>query len=251
MIDLCVALNGPHVGVMLPFFLHTLRNIGGANGEYNLHLVFREQYAGGVYGYSAAYGRIYEHFEKFKDTNVSDRAPFDHTATDCAGICQWMLDNCGTEEWCFISHFDIDFRQPLLRRYIDASGPLDQGMGQVGAHATGLVGYRRLAVKQCSVGFNAVSGFVLTTDHRNVHVVRHGTDSRCRENPTPIHGFDVGELLELNIAGKGWGIYSPPDYELNEWRIHLGTGSGHCGDYNLKRNEALGHLARYDLQPLE
>ncbi len=177
-----------------------------------------------------------------------DRTPIPNIVADCAGACKWMLNNCGDCEWCMISHFDIAWREDLLNRYRIT---IDDRIGQIGAHSDGLVCYRREAVRQCSVGFESFSGFSLARDHaRNVDVIRHYSDNRGGLS-TPIHGFDVGELLELNLVAKGWGIVSQSHRELNTWRYHLGTGSGHCGDQTQKRNEAMKILELRKLAPIE
>lgn len=58
----------------------------------------------------------------------------------------------------------------------------------------------------------------------------------------PIMGWDVGELIECNIVAKGWRVFTPTDVDLNQWRYHLGTGSGHCGCLQTKRDEAMSIL---------
>ena len=184
----------------------------------------------------------------FFEVNQSDRTPHNNIVTDCAKTCSWMLDNCGDCEWCMISHFDIAWREDLLNRYRIT---IRDGVGQIGSHNSGLVCYRREAVRQCSVGFESFSGFNLAKDYaRDVMVLRHYSDSRGGQS-TPIHGFDVGELLELNLAAKGWEVISQSHGELNTWRYHLGTGSGHCGDQVAKRNEALKILELRGLTPIE
>lgn len=256
LIDLCVALSGPHVGVMLPFFFHSLHNVCGTEiKNFRIHLVDKDcsglvkrwlkWYAGSEIGQSIV---LHQLTETWGEVNQSNRTPVPSIVTDCAKTCEWMLDNCGDCEWCIISHFDIAFRQDLLNRYRIM---LRDNVGQLGSHNSGVVCYRREAVRQCSVGFESFSGFNLARDHaRGVDVIRHYSDTRGGMS-TPIHGFDVGELLELNLAAKGWEIISESHRELNTWRYHLGTGSGHCGDQDQKRKEALDILEARKLTPIE
>jgi hypothetical protein len=253
MIDLCVALNGPHVGVMLPFFWHSLHNVCGTELQ-NFRIHFVDKGCTGavkrwLQSISSPQIIIHQLYETFGETNQTNRKPVPNIVSDCAGTCKWMIDNCGDCEWCIISHFDIAFRQDLLGWYRIL---LKDGVGQVGSHSSGVVCYRRGAVRQCSVGFESFSGFNLVRDQaRRVMVLRHYSDSRCDDKSTPVHGFDVGELLELNLVAKGWEVMSLSHRELDTWRYHLGTGSGHCGDQSQKFNEAMEILSRRGLIPIE
>ena len=253
LIDLCIALNGPHVGVMLPFFWHSLHHVCGTEIQnFRIHFVDRgcsEPVKEWLASKAGAGVVIHQLYDTFGEMNQTQRNPFPSILADCARTCTWMLDNCGDCEWCIISHFDIAFREDLLNRYRIAMQK--DYIGQLGSHSSGVVCYRREAVRQCSVGFDAVSGFSLARDYdRNVDVIRHYSDSRGGQT-TPIHGFDIGELLELNLAAKGWEIFSESHAVLNTWRYHLGTGSGHCGDQPQKRAEALAILEARKLIPIE
>lgn len=253
LIDLCIALSGPHVGVMLPFFWHALHDVCGTEIQnFRIHFVVRDDCSEPVQEWldSITDPKVIIHRIRgqFFELNQTNRRPCHNIVADCAGVCKWMLKNCGDCEWCIISHFDIAFRQDLLNRYRIM---LKDNVGQLGSHSSGVVCYRREAVRQCSVGFESFSGFNLADDFdRRVKVIRHYSDSRGGQS-TPIHGFDVGELLELNLAAKGWEIISESHEVLNTWRYHLGTGSGHCGDQVQKRNEALAILEARKLTPIE
>jgi hypothetical protein len=252
-IDLCLALNGQHVGVMLPIFMDSLKKTADLS-DVTLHFVDKgcsipvKNYLHSIEGDKVV---LHEMVGAFKHYSAGFRDGIENTATDCSCTCQWMFDRCGDSEWCFISHFDIEFFKDVLGWYREKCGSLDGHMGQVGSHRTGLVGYRRAAVKQCGVNFSVFSGFALVKDDRGLWVIRHGSDSRCTNLDFPIHGFDVGEMLENNIAAKDWGIFCPTETELNSWRHHLGTGSGHTGDQGQKRAQAMEAINRRGLKPLE
>ncbi len=252
LIDLCVALNGPHVGIMVPFWWHSIHHVCGTEIQnFRIHFVDRgcsEPVKKWLESKVSPQVVIHQLYETFGEMNQTQRDPVPNIVADCAGACKWMIDNCGDCEWCMISHFDIAWREDLLNRYRIT---IKDNVGQIGSHSSGLVCYRREAVRQCSVGFEAISGFNLAKDSaRDVMVLRHYSDSRGGQS-TPIHGFDVGELLELNLAAKGWEVISQSHGELNTWRYHLGTGSGHCGDQVAKRNEALKILELRGLTPIE
>ena len=253
LIDLCVALSGPHVGVMLPFWWHSIQHVCGTEIQnFRIHFVDKgcsEPVKTWLQSVSSEKVVIHRLYETFGESNQTDREPVPNIVSDCAGTCQWMLDQCGACEWCMISHFDIAWREDLLNRFRILT---KDNVGQIGSHNGGLVCYRRKAVRQCSVGFESFSGFSLARDSgRDQMVLRHYSDTRGGLS-VPIHGFDVGELLELNLAAKGWEIVSPWSHrELNTFRYHLGTGSGHCGDQVQKRKEAMDILALRSLTPIE
>lgn len=254
-IDLCVMLNGPHVGYMLPFFLDSLRKQSSMEGV-TLHFVHRDLTApvqDYLKGIECESFQVHHHPESYKDFSVSHALREhgqEHSATDCAGMCEWMIENCGTTEWCFISHFDVEFLKDLLGWYRKLASQSSDAVGQVGSHRTGIVGYRRIALRQCTCGFKHFSGFFLAKDERNIYVIRHGSDKRLSDRSLPIHGFDVAELVEINLAGKGWVIESPAELVLNQWRNHLGSGSGHTGNNTHLRQRAMDVLNRRGLKPI-
>lgn len=251
MTDLCVSLNGPHLDVMLPFFLESLYSKNDMD-QVNLHLVdrgiakpirnFIEQTADRNNNVI-----IHEYPQTFKRRTRVDREPFDHIVADCAGVCSWMLENCGSEPIAIISHFDLDFTKPLVDHLIEQ---LDDDTGQSGSHGSGIVAYRREAVSQCHVGFDAISSFCVVKDQYQNWKVRGMDDPRCIDQDIPLHAFDVGELLEMALSGYGWRIYGPTDQWLSSWRNHLGTGSGHCGDLSQKRQQSLDILHQRGLSPI-
>ncbi len=253
MIDLCIALNGPHVGLMLPIFMDSLRKVSDLR-DVKIHFVDKgcsnpvKNYLRSITTDKVV---IHEMVGTYKQYSAHFRDGIEHTVADCSGTCKWMMEHCGDSEWCFICHFDIEFFKDVLGWYLQQCGPLEGHVGQVGSHRTGLVGYRRIAVKQCGMDFSSFSGCAMVKDDRNVWVLRHMSDSRCTNLDFPIHGWDVGEMMENNIAAKDWIVFSPTETELNTWRHHLGTGSGHCGDPVAKRAQAMEAIKRRGLKPIE
>jgi hypothetical protein len=248
-VDLCVALNGPNVDVMLPFWMHTLSQHTDLS-KLHIHLVHKNC-AEPVVEWLNSIRRegvsIYGLQQTFKEADALHFDPFDQAAFDCSGTVLWMAKNCGASEWCFISHFDIVWHRDLVGRYIDS---IADGVGQIGEHSHGLVCYRRSAIKQCSVGFNNFSGFCVVKDHRGDWKLRHDLDPRRTDQFIRISGWDVGELMELNLQGKGWRVLVDTDVALNSWRTHIGTGSGHCGDVAQQRQNAITILNRFGLKPI-
>ena len=238
---------------MLPFFLQSLREHSSLD-DVILHFVDKgcsekvRLFLQSIESQSILIHRLDKKWDEFSAT---DRGGIPNMADDCAGTCEWMMDNCGSTEWCYISHFDMEFKSDLLGMYRVVAGDLDGCVGQVGAHRLGLVGYRREAVKQSMVGFGHFASFCLVKDYRGRWIMRHVDDKRISHKDIPIHHFDVGELLELVIAAKKWSIECPVTEFDHSLFYHLGTGSGHCGDPILKRDEALAILKRRNLSIIE
>ncbi len=162
----------------------------------------------------------------------------------------WIPYNCGDFNWVFIMHFDLEFKTPWLTRLRSWIGP---DVGQVGDHALGLVGYRRKALRQAEVGFNAMWNLFVCRDHYGNWKLRHESDPRCNDKSLPLHGFDTNEFLELNLQHWGWRVITENDGQSNAYRVHNGSGSGRCGDEvnAMIRARSLETLKKYGLQPIK
>lgn len=257
-IDLCISLNGPLVDVLLPLALETLHRHDTLEGV-RLHLVDKDctepvkRYLFGLQESGQATVHQFQSPPRFKHPSCpilsaeleSERDVVNGTVT----TLDWMTKNCGSEEWVFIMHFDVEFLGPWLS-YL--RGKIDSGVGQIGDHACALVGYNRTALRQAEVGFHSMSGYFMTVDHYGNSKVRHGSDVRCVSKVTPIHGFDTNELLELNLQHWGWKVIADTDVASNRWRVHNGSGSGRCGDIVNKtiRQRAQERLDQLNIQPI-
>ncbi len=253
MIDLCIALNGPLVDVLLPITMSTLLAHNDLS-DVTLHFVNKDcapavvDYVSKLKGVADVI--VYQMpeppaaaFLNFHDRHTPEEMT---VIRDVAWTCQWMLENCGHQDWAFISHFDIQFKGPLLHYY---RGIIEKDIGQIGAHNTGLVGYRRKAVQNSDVGFHVLDDCYLVREDGRWKI-RHARDPRCCDL-LPVHGWDVGELLELGLQYKHWRVISETETQLQKWRIHNGSGCGRCADANqMIRERSLVTLAELGLEPI-
>lgn len=238
MIDLCIALNGPMVNALLPITMHTLYKWNNME-DVNLHFVNKDcnsemvNWLGKLKGNVTVYQMPEppEHASmRWRQPDPSKPEPEPTITRDVAWTCQWMLENCGHQEWAFISHFDIDCKAPLLDYYRNL---IDDETGQIGSHGTGLVGYRRKAVQSSDVGFHILDDcFVVMDPEEKRWKLRNSRDRRCIDRSIPISGWDVGELLELGLLYKRWAVISETETQLQCWRTHNGSGCGRCVDAN-------------------
>lgn len=253
-IDLCACLIGPHVGVMLPFFIDSLYEKTDMT-DVNLHLAHKE-----------CSPEVVKYLHKIKDEKgvgiheiTYKKIEFSQGRDPSYGI-NWdadyntnlMLNEFGDSEWFAHIHFDVELKQDWIGFYREKMTPK---VGMIGDGITGLMMIRRRAYQQCWVGFRAWSwertgGFFLCKDHYGNHRIRAGSDPRCNDKSIQIFAWDHAELLELNMIERGWGVVTHPDIFLNQYRYHLGTGTDHCGDTELKRQEALDVLTRRGLEPI-
>lgn len=246
-IDLCIALDGPLVDVLLPITVETMIRHNSMEGI-QWHFVEK--------GCSDA---VVNWLRRLGDrlTLIIHHLPFisQSKATgsdiiqDVSNTCTWMTKKCGAESWLFISHFDLECKAPLLDRYRSL---ITDELGQIGSHETGLVGYCRQTLRKCSVGFDDLGDCFLVTDSGNGRKkVRHAKDPRCDSFDIQIHGWDVGELLELAIWRSGKQVFCENETPLQKWRTHNGSGCGRCvGANDMIRSRAMQDLARLGLEPI-
>jgi hypothetical protein len=254
-IDLCISLSGPLVDVLLPITLETLKRHDSMDGV-TLHLVDKDcahpvkRHIASLSQHGNAKIYSFTSPPRFKDgcPKTEKEAELD-VVNGTVTTLNYMAKYCGTSEWVFISHFDLEFKAPWLSYY---RGKIAESVGQIGDHAVGLVGYNRNAIKQCEVGFGSMSGFFIVKDHQNNLKLRHGSDPRCVDKTMPLTGWDTNELLELNMQHFGWRIVADTDDQSRVWRVHNGSGSGRCGDTvnQLIRSRAVNDLSRLQIQPI-
>ncbi len=139
-------------------------------------------------------------------------------------MCRWIVDNCGTCQWCVISDFDIIYWGDMLsmmRFY------MRDDVGIIGSHAknhsqvTPLFAINRAAYKKRRVDFNGGS-----------RTCRVPGWSRCESD-----AVDLGILLAEDLADQGyrWQKFAPePEWE----HIYYNMGGG--GSYhNQKEFESM------------
>ena len=251
-IDLCICLSGPLVDVLLPITMETLRRNDALEGV-TLHFVDKDC-TPAVKRYLLDSGAKVHEFtspKRFKPTAIAQTAEQDierDVVNGTVTTLNWMWKTCGTNEWVFIMHFDLEFKTPWLSYLRNLIAP---SVGQIGDHACGLVGYNRTALQQAEVGFNCMWNFFVVRDHYGNWKLRHEKDLRCTDHSMPFHGFDTNELLELNLQHWGWQVITETDVESNKWRVHNGAGSGRCPESNqMIRERALVRLRELRIQPI-
>jgi hypothetical protein len=251
-IDLCIALNGPHVEILLPIALETLRRHDVLDSVH-LHFVDKDcslpvkKYLASI---KPATVHNFTSPDRYRHSSCPDsgkEAELD-VVNGTVTTLEWMWRNCGVNDWVFIMHFDVEFKAPWLGYY---RGKIAPGVGQIGDHACGLVGYNRHALRQCTLGFGSMSGFYLVKNHYGRWKLRHSSDPRCNSRDIPVEGFDTNELLELSLQHFGWQVIVETDVESNKWRIHNGSGSGRCENANqIIRERAAADLKRLKIEPI-
>ena len=248
-VDLVAALSGPHLDLCLPLFLGTLGSRCGLS-DVQVHLVDKG---------------IPEHIRQWVDTQsvvpasvynlpgpltrrFGEGTDVQAWSCDTAATCQWMVDNCGSAEWVFISHFDVIFHDDILSHYISHIGG---DVGQIGEHSTGLVGYRRHALKSLNSSFNNLDGLRLVKNGCDWKL-RYVGDKRCVGDVINITGLDVGEWLELHLQLNGWSVITFPYHEVSRKMSHCRTGSGYHGDITKEATRAWANdgLRRHQLKPI-
>ncbi len=156
----------------------------------------------------------------------------DDTIKDVHETMQWMVDHCGQNEWVFISHFDLEYTGPLLDYYRSMIAP---NVAQIGAHATGLVGYSRSALREYDVNFAHLDDLYIIKETDTgfpLWKIRQKNDPRCTNHDMPVSGWDVGELAELRLSCNKKLVLSESETALQRFRIHNGSGCGRCANAN-------------------
>lgn len=243
MIDFCVAINGINLDCLVPLFFETLFNKVDVS-SFDIHVIEKNvepnihQYIEQKKNESSVPFTIHILNEPFTEETGSLRTQRFWSGGDTALTCMWMMKNCGANEWVIISHFDIAFNDNFVPILVSKIGP---DVGIIGEHNQGLIAIQRIAYNQCFVGFQPLSGFFVVKDKYDQWKIRHGEDCRCTDKSIRIEGFDVAELLELNMGFRGWNV--KPFSEFN--REHIGAGSGHHnnpGTAVMQRNRILNLL---------
>ena len=249
-VDVAMVLEGPVVHAFLPLFLHTLRGLNLMD-RVQLHFVDRNV-PGPVRAYAEHFGIVYD----MPDPNVGQDL--------CKDVCarmDWMVRNCGKQDWIFISHFDMEIHGPWLDYYRTLITP---NVGQIGDHANGLVGYNRAAVSGWDLKEvlrpkaiedlwpESRAQVYLVRDHYGDLKPRHPSDRRCTTLEYHVKGFDVGERFEIYLQGSGWTVLVESDVEQQRFRVHNGSGGGRCGDVvnQMIMSKTMETLENYSLKPI-
>lgn len=251
MIDFCVAINGINLDCFVPLFFETLfRKVSLT--QLHIHVIEKNiedkihKYIEQKKNMSPVPFDIYQLNEPLAEETGPSRNPIVWMGGDTALTCKWMMKNCGVNDWAIISHFDMAFNNDFMTPLLSKMAP-DTGM--IGAHNQGLVAINRIAYNQCFVGFQSMSGFFVSTNEQGDYKLRFGDDPRCRDKSIRIEGFDVAEMLELNMQFRTWRVTPFPEFN----RVHIAAGSGYHNNDGIaasQRNRALNLLKRERLTPI-
>jgi hypothetical protein len=234
MIDFCVVINGINLDVLVPlFFTSFFARVNTT--DLNIHVILKDvpqnvkDYIQSLKGASAVPFHIYEIGMLSEEVNPN-REEVVWMAGDAALTCQWIMKNCGTAEWVVISHFDIMMRADLISVFRQE---MTHDMGMLGQHCHGMVAIRRVAYNQCFVGFQSITNFFAVRQPSGIYKLLQGGDERCTDTSIRIEGFDVGELLELNMRARYWRVIPFTFGFYTEYLYHIGAGSGYHGSQEI------------------
>lgn len=251
MIDVCISLSGPHLDLLLPLCLESLQRVNNLS-QIRLHFVDRGVPAK-ILDYILHWTKsvnvsVYSQPERFTRGFGRENLQMDSWAHDTAGVCQWMIDHCGAEQWVYLLHFDLVFKSDVLTEYQLLCGP---DMAQIGEHSSGIVGYRRDALRMSGARLDNLDGLRLHKEGA-INKLRHGADPRCSSEDLPITGLDVGEWLELHLRLTGWDVKTFTEEESQSRFIHSQCGSGYHGSITgeVTRRDAMNRLVEIGIHPI-
>lgn len=250
--DACIAVSGRNADLLLPLCIETMRRHTNM-GRIKLHLIDKIK-VGPVSQYIDKFGesggaivhKMPDVPPEFEGCENRETNGFEH---DTSETCKWMVENSGSEDFMFILHFDIIFHGDILNHYI---GRIDSATGQVGEHSSGIVGYRRSALKQCHVGFRSMSQFKVCEDWTGAKKLRALDDNRNEPQVCLLNVFDIGELLELNLKYRYWKVVAPRANEFDNLFTHSRSGSGYMGPGvdSIIRQNAISMLKAHNIKPI-
>jgi hypothetical protein len=140
---------------------------------------------------------------------------------------QFMMDNCGDEDWVIISHYDLMFKGDFIG-FIKNN--ISENVGQIGEHQFGAVAYNRKAYCESGVKFCSFSGAVIGGGNKLSHL----NDTRIKGKGMPeIWGWDVAELYTIEVQSRGWQLIAVP--ENNNYYEHQRSGSNYNKDSEVNR----------------
>jgi hypothetical protein len=256
MIDLCVAINGKNLDVQLPMFFESFYRVVN-QAHLIVHVVDKgigekeRDYLNRLRDIHGDKFIIYDLKEPYVEIHTPRCTPVSWCGGDTAYTCKWMMENCGTNDWVIMSHFDIMFKGDIIN--VMAQHIADD-VGMIGQHSQGIVFINRIAYGQTFVEFWPMSGcFAVPFGSPGVFKVRHERDPRCFEKTFRVEQFDVAELLEINIQARGWKFVAIEPSVCRDHRDHIVCGSGYNNNQqveNDQRNRVIGMLNSIGVQPL-
>ncbi len=260
-VDLCVAMAGGSLNVYAPLFFESLyRNCDmskvavhvvekgvivppdRSEKDWNVNLPF-EYYVPGVGDNVHAYllrkqkevSTPFTIYEKHDPSEFfSKLGPQDSgwmLGADYSNTLNWMMDNCGSNNWVIFCHLDMIFLDgaDILARL---RSEMQDNVGVFGVYAH-CWAINREAYYRVGQKFNCVGSFwLLPTPLINGfdYVLRNGGDPRC--NPLPegakrLYGFDILELIEVMMVAHGWVCDVNGEHPYRSMVDHMCSGHGY------------------------
>lgn len=151
--------------------------------------------------------KIY-HSEPYIQEGFNANHPGSSYGYDVAHKFDYMVRNCGNEEWCVIVHPDLwfmnNFKMEILLEL------MKEDVGMIG-DCCGFLAIRRKAYLQSPIGFWPLMGMTIYQRKLNYDEYKININGRTDKwdlyltgNVIPILGPDVGELLMVNLQILGW-----------------------------------------------
>lgn len=141
---------------------------------------------------------------------------------DVEWTCNWVVENCGTEKFVVLSHFDLCFKDDFLNFL---RGKVTDRTGILGHHAPFML-LNREAFRESVLKFHADGGpfyAVVREDAPSHFWLRYHGDPRVGGRVFET-GFDSGELLELELRARGWHC-DPLKEHFDEYFYHFWGGA--------------------------
>lgn len=219
--DFCVAVEGPNLDVLLPVFFESFAKVVGTS-RLDCHLILKDLSLRDlkIFQDPAPPGtEIITQWSVHTYPCTRGRTVAEDTAT----TADWMVGSCGTNPYVFLSHFDLWFKEDIVSTMLNL---MDKDVGQIGTHCP-LMLLNREAYKRCCMRFESFDNFYAcpTSDGTNRVKLRHRDDPR-RHGGNRVDGFDVGELLELNLQALDY-LFFPLKAEIERSTVHFHAGSGY------------------------
>lgn len=171
--------------------------------------------------------RLYRIYENWEPAAVYGRYHTDSMIPQFE-MCRWIVDNCGTCQWCVISDFDIIFKGDILSYMREH---MRDDVGIIGSHGRGKDEFGENNVRHTQVT-------PLFAINRNAFKKRRVGFNGGRQNITPSWvkypmgtACDLGILLaeDLEDLGYRW-VKFLPEPEMEPYFHNMGGG----GSYHSK-----------------
>lgn len=226
-VDFCVAIGGPSAISLSRVFFHSLNEVTTTFAGVTFHLVNRGV-ADDIFNEVCAMVSGCETYVRppIPDSMMRRAKRRAHPigddllSLDTEWTYEWMIKNCGNNQFVAMSHFDIFFVGDFLN-YL--RGKITPNTGMLGQHCPFMF-INREAFSHSYFKFRCESGLYavpIGPETKQCHLY-YANDPRMTSNAMPI-GLDNGELLELELRILGWDTASLRE-EFDNYFYHFTGG---------------------------